>query len=518
MDELLAQVVSALRGMWRRRWIGLTVAWVVALVGAVVLLKIPDRYEATARVYVDTQTVLKPLMSGLAVQPNVEEQIAMLARTLIARPNVEKIVRSADLDIAATSQIEKDRIVDDVTSRIKFGGAGRDNIYSVAYQDTNPERAKRVVQDLLSLFVESGVGNKRRDAESARKFIDEQIKTYEQKLVEAEERVKDFKIRNLGFTGGGGQDYFARVSAASDEVGKMRTELRVAEQSRDALKRELAGEDPVLLPEVGVTPGIVQQSDLDVRIATQTKLLDELLRRYTDEHPDVAATRRLIAQLEAQKKQEIDAPRKAAAANPARFSASTNPVFQQLKISLADAEANVAALRTRLAEGEGRLAQMKSAAGRSKEIETELVQLTRDYDVLRRNYDGLVSRREAASISEDVDTSTRMAEFRVIEPPRISPKAVFPNRLALVPLVFAIALVAGMAVAFAVAQVLPAFYDARQVRTATKRPVLGTVSLQRSQPLIVKQRKANFAFAGGVASLVTLYGTWIVWVALAARA
>jgi len=234
MDELLHQVMTALRGMWRRRWIGLAVAWAVALIGAIVLLRIPDRYEATARVYVDTQTVLKPLMSGLAVQPNVEEQISMLARTLIARPNIEKIVRSTDLDITATTQIEKDRLVDSVTQRIKFVGVGRENIYSISYQDVNADRAKRVVQDLLSLFVESGVGNKRRDSEAARRFIDEQIKGYEKKLEEAENRLKDYKIKNVGFTGNSGQDYFTRdrsgyrlVGRSSGKIFKLGDRLRV---------------------------------------------------------------------------------------------------------------------------------------------------------------------------------------------------------------------------------------------------------------------------------------------------
>lgn len=518
MDVFLLQLVAALRGMWRRRWIGLAVAWVVAVVGAVVVLRIPDRHEASARVYVDTQTVLKPLLSGLAVQPNVDEQISILARTLIARPNIEKIVRSSDLDIGVTTQVQKDKLVDSVTQRIKFAGSGRENIFSVSYQDTDPNRAKRVVQDLLSLFVESGVGNKRRDSESARQFIDEQIKGYEKKLEEAENRVKEYKIRNLGFTGSAGQDYFTRMSALSDEVSRLRTDLRVAEQTRDALKRELSGEDPVLLPEVNPGAGPAQASDLDVRIATQAKALDELLRRYTDEHPDVVATRRLMTQLEQQKKQELDARRKAAAANPTRFSAATNPVFQQLKLSLADAEANVVALRTRLGEAEARLGQLKATAGRSHQVEAELLQLTRDYDILRKNYDQLVSRRESASIAEDVDVTARMAEFRIIEPPRISPKPIFPNRLALVPLVLALALGVGAAVALAVSQIIPTFYDARQVRAATKRAVLGSVSLQPTLPVIRRRRTSNYAFAGGVASLVTVYGSWIVWVMLAARA
>ena len=72
-----------------------------------------------------------------------------------------------------------------------------------------------------------------------------------------------------------------------------------------------------------------------------------------------------------------------------------------------------------------------------------MAQLNRDYDVLRKNYDQLVARRESASMAEDVDSLARMAEFRIIDPPRISPKAVFPNRLALVPLVLALALAVG---------------------------------------------------------------------------
>ena len=238
----------------------------------------------------------------------------MLARTIIARPNIEKIMHSANLDVSATSQIERDQMVDDLTKRIRFTGGGRENIYTISYQDTNPERSKRVVQDLLSLFVESGLGNKRRDSEAARRFIDEQIKGYEQKLAEAENRLKEFKLKNLGFASGTGGDYFTRMRVMSEEAAKVRLELRAAEQARDAYRRELAGEDPVMLPGVGPAGSAGgSTSELDARIDAQRKQLDELLRRFTDQHPDVVATRRLIGQLEEQRKQEIEARRKSRA-------------------------------------------------------------------------------------------------------------------------------------------------------------------------------------------------------------
>ena len=521
MDEILRQVYTIAGDMWRRRWMGLAVTWLVAVIGGVVVWRIPDRYESSARVYVDTQTLLKPLMAGLAVQPNINEQIGMLARTIIARPNIEKIMHDVNLDVSITSQTQRDQMVDDITKRIKFTGvrdgprSGLTNIYNISYQDTSPERSKRVVQDLLSLFVESGVGNKRRDSEAARHFIDEQIKSYDQKLSEAENRLKEFKLKNLGFIGGRGGDYFARMSALSEDAAKIRLELRAAEQARDSYRRELAGENPEMLPDI-MSPASGNTTEYDARIDAQRKQLDDLLRRYTDQHPDVAAARRLIAQLEEQRKQEIDARRKAAAQTPPKVSASTNPVFQQIKISLAEGEANIAGLRGRLAETEARLAQLRAVAGKVPEIEAESVQLNRDYDVLRKNYEQLVSRRESASMSEDVD-SAGLAEFRIIDPPRIAPNPVFPNRVALICLVMLAALGAGLASSYAMAQVFPTFHGVAALREFTQRPVLGSVSMIETGLMLWRRRFANAAFASGFAALIVTYGAWVTWVSMSAR-
>ena len=107
MQELVQQVLTTVRGMWRFRWPGLLVAWVVAVLGTVAVWKVPNQYEASARVYVDTDSILKPLMSGLAVQPNVEQQITMLSRTLLSRPNLEKLIRMADLDLKEQGKVTR---------------------------------------------------------------------------------------------------------------------------------------------------------------------------------------------------------------------------------------------------------------------------------------------------------------------------------------------------------------------------------------------------------------------------
>ena len=157
MEEIVKQIATAARGMWKFRWPGLVVAWIVAVIGVVAVFRIPDQYEAAARIYVDTDSILKPLMSGLAVQPNIEQQIGMLSRTLLSRPNIERLVRMADLDLKSQSKGEQDALVDRLMKSIEIRTTGGINLYSLAYRESEQDKAKRVIQVLVSIFVESSL-------------------------------------------------------------------------------------------------------------------------------------------------------------------------------------------------------------------------------------------------------------------------------------------------------------------------------------------------------------------------
>jgi polysaccharide chain length determinant protein (PEP-CTERM system associated) len=523
MHEMLHQLVDFLRAMWRRRFIGLAVAWVVGIVGVVSLMMTPDKFEASTRMYVDTQSVLKPLMIGLAVQPNIDQQVSMLSRTLLSRPNMEKLVRMADLDLDVKSPEQRDALLDRLLKDIEVK-ATADNLYMIRYRDTTPARAKRVVDSLLSIFVESGLGNKRRDTEKAQQFIDEQIKQYETQLEEAERRLKEFKVKNLSAFGGA--DALTALQALEVQLDQARLELRVAEEARDALKRELKGEEPVFLPDASASagaPGAAEPAlpELDSRIETQKKTLDELLRKYTDKHPDVVSTQRIIGELETQKKEQLEARRKSppevSPTQPRVANVDRNPVYQQLKLSLADAEAGVAAMRARASQLEARYHQIQSTARLKPEIEQELVQLNRDYQVHKANYDGLIARRESAQLTSQMEQTTSVADFRIIDPPRVAPKAVAPNRLLMLPLVLGLAIGAGAFASLAYSQMFPTFHTTRGLGSVIKRPVLGAVTLQNLPPVKRRRRLGALAFVCGLAGLFAMYGSVLALLLLTAR-
>lgn len=504
MDELIQQALTVLRGMWHRRWIGLAAAWIAAIVAITIALRVPERYEATARVFVDTQSLLRPLMEGLSIQPNLDQQVALMSRTLISRPNVEKLVRMADLDLDAKSGEARDDQIDLLMKNLQLTGNVSTNLYLISYRNPNPDLAKRVVQSLLTIFVESSLGDKRQDTRSAVKFVDEQIKQYEEALRAAEGRLKDFRLKYLGVPGQGGQDYVARLSKLADEIASAKLELLAAQQSRDSYKRELAGELPNLLPQTPTAPVSVPATD--ARIATLKTELDSLLRRFTEEHPDVVGVKKSIAQMEEQRREELEALTKAAATavKPTDYATDRNPVSQQLKVSLADAEANVAALLAKLSSYESQYAQLRGAARLVPQVEAEFAQLNRDYDIQKKTYEILLGRRQSATIGEGVQDAGG-TQFRVIDPPRVSLQPVPPTRLMLLAVAIAAALVTGLVVSFAASEILSTFHDARTLRTVTKRPVLGMVTMLQSPTLSRAKRRNALLFAGGLGSLIASF-------------
>jgi len=519
MQQLIEQLLQYLRGIWHRRWIGLAVAWMVAVIGVLVVFRLPDKYEASARVYVDTQSLLRPLLAGMTVTPDAGQQVGILSRTLLTRPNVAKIIRKSDLDTAA--QRPADALIDDTLGALSISRVSSgDNIYTIAFRWTDGRKARDVVQAALSTFIEQSIGGSRSDAEVARRFLDQQIVEYEKKLAEAEDRVQAFRLKYLGLVGSGTGTYLSQMSTVAEQIKAARIELRIAEQTRDGIKSQLAEQLAADRLPSGSDAGpaadaAIAMPEFDGRIDVLKRQADELLRKYTDQHPDVVSTRRLIAQLEEDRHRELEVRRKAAAGRPNAIIGG-NPVAQQLKVALNEAEANLNTMRARVGEYEANLSRLKATAESLPRIDTELKQLNRDYEIQKRQYEQLVQRRETASLSGKLEDAGG-AEFRIIEPPRVSPKPVAPNRLILLAGVLAGSLVAGIAASFLVSQVRPTFHDGRALREFVHRPLLGMVSTIPSSGLRRRRLRAAFLFAGGVGGLLASYSAAILFTYLTSR-
>jgi len=511
MHELVDQLLSHAKAAWRYRWYAVVLAWIIALGGWIAVYMAPDRYEASARVHVNTQSVLRPLLAGLAVQPNVEQMVTMMSRTLVSRPNLEKVVRMADMDIRLKTSEDREQLITRLTRELTIKSTGTENLYTISYSDKNPREAKRVVQSLLTIFVEGSLGDQRKDADSARRFIDEQLKHYNEKLVAAENAVAEFKRRNMGLMRGDRQDYYGRLEAAQAALSQATLELKEAEDSRDAIKMQLAGsvEIPSLLDDKGAGDGVY--TELDSRIQALEQKLDGLRLTYTEQHPDIVAIVRIIAQLKEQKKAEAKLRKPSARATQAQ-----DPVHQQLTVSLASVEAGVAGMKARVAEYHRRHNELKAAANAVPQVDAEFTQLTRDYEVTKLNYANLLARRETAQISGDMDSKASVMDFRVIDPPQVPSVPKAPNRPLLMSLVLLVALGGGLGGALLISQIRPTFNDERRLREVGGLTVLGTVVMAWTDAQKARRARGLIALLISFASLLSAYAAIMVALVLTA--
>lgn len=515
MQEILEQIFGYLKGIWNKRWYAMGIAWIICIAGWGYVYNMPNQYQSTGKLYIDTQSLLRPLLRGLAIQTNVEQQVRLMVKTLLTRPNVIKIINIADLDLYVEGDQAMNGLIKSLQGKIKITKTGRENLYDISVHHTDPEIAQRIVQATLTVFVENTLGEGREESDSAKKFIDKQIKEYEKRLVKAERKLTEFKQTNYEMLSSG-QGYYSQMKSAQSQLEQAKLELKEAIENKIALEEELEDiEDDIesydLIPSPTSGPAIA--SSYDARIVTLEADIDNYLISYTEKHPDVISAKRLLERLTAKRSSEIAAYKSSKKSNEDVISADVgnNPVYQQLKISLSQASAVVQTLNVRIIEYEARYEKMKKLVNTVPEIDAKLVALNRDYNVTKDQYNKFLQKRESASISRSVDQTTDSVQFRIIEQPRVIDKPVGPKRILFSSLVLLVSLGAGMGVSFLLSQLKPVFNSVHAISQVTSYPVLGTVSAISSPAQKQRRMMMALSFFLLLMALVAVYSALMAW-------
>ena len=502
MQTLKLRLMSHLTGAWHFRWIGLAAAFIICGLGWFAVALMPNTFESEAKVYIDTDTLLRPLLRGLAVTTDADQEVNVMLRTLFSSTNVERVVRATDLTAANVPQsVMRDKI-ESIQSRVVLRDLGTANLYSISFRDADPRAAQAVTQALLSVLVDSNLGSQRHDTESAQTFIDSQLQDYQKKLQEADKRRADFKAAHINFflTGAGGVDAGGGAISAEGGVAQAQAALEEAIARRNSLRAQVGSTQTTMDVNAPIVNGSAnaEGGDYDIlaQITAARAKLSELHTRYTDQYPDVIAEKNLIARLQAEN-----------ASSPARrgnIQGISNPSYVALRTKLADEEANVAAAQERLSIAQRRLVASKGTALDALSVQQQYEDLNRDYQVLHDNYQQLAARRESANISQAAG-SQQAATFRVIDPPLKPDRPVAPNRPLLNFLVLAAGLAVGLATALGLNEYQDRFQNVNQLSESFSIPVIGTITACESAADLAEGRRAVMIFGGGISILMIGY-------------
>ncbi len=524
MHALIQKVVEILRGSWRFRVLALAAAWAVCLVGWFGVLSVKSVYQASARVYLDTQGALRPLLKGLAVDPDIESELNIVRQAMVSGPQVEAIARDVGFNVTAMSPKEREAALSNFSRRILVTrdtqSGGLDGIYRIAFQSFNREQSLEVVKRLLDIMVEGTLGSKRTGRDDAQRFLAGQIAEYERRLTESEERLANFKKQNVGKMPTDKGDYFSRLQIEMTGLSDVTAALSMAQARRDELARQLTGEEPYLFGfdnannNPVATPG---SGDVAMRIQELEKRREELLLRYTPKHPELVSLDRTLADLRTRQEAELVRIRAGQkATGDLSSSLKVNPVYQSLQIQSKQAEVQVAELRRDATLRGGRVAELRRMVNSVPEVEAELSRLNRDYEVTRTQYQALVQRLDTAKLSNEAD-NTGTVTFRIIDPPSVPLTSVSLQRGYLLAAVLLAALGTGAGLAYLMNLLRPVFFDWRTMSEIVGAPVIGQVQFFGSVRRSVEERKHFLQFSAAAAGLLLVFAVLFILSDAAAR-
>ena len=479
----------------RRRALGMSIAFAcIALAFLVVGLLFPKRYTSETTILVSEGNIIAPLMEGRAVATSAADRARIAGEVVFSRRIMQQILQAGGWTEGEPSALALERIAEEIKDRTTISTPG-ENLVRISYRDSDPERAFVVAQRFAELFIEASLEAKERESREAYEFIAQRVEEYHRKLVDAENRLKQFRAQNLEARPGSDEDVRVRVGEVRSQIERARTELTEMQMRERDLLEQLSGEAEV--DDERRQSNIYQQ-----RIQEMTAELERLRLDYTDAHPDVRRVRQQILDMQ----DLLQRQRAAETVRGGDGSAGSSPLFQQLQSTLARTRSDIAGLRARIAESERLLEEALERGRRIADSEADLAELTRDYEVNRDLHQDLLRRRENARVSMSLDAERRGLTFRVQEP------AALPLRASGIRLMhfMAAGLLLGLAIPvtglIALLRLDPRARNGQQLALAAGLPLLVTVPEYQTRP----DRKRNairLAFAAIAAAVVVLaYG------------
>jgi polysaccharide chain length determinant protein (PEP-CTERM system associated) len=493
MISIFDELRSALHSVWNRRWLALAVAWGVSVLGWLLVALVPNSYESRARIFVQLDDALAETI-GIGLNDR-KRDIDRVQQTLTSAINLEKVIRSTRMGEKVTSPKQMEAAVLALTKDIKVVSQ-QGNLFEISAtshdgslsEAENSKQARDIVQKLIDIFREENMSGGKGEMTETLEFMNQQLADRQKELEAAEMRRNMFEAQHPEMVQGGAAA-IQRLESSRAELRTIEGDLAAAQSALAAISGQLAG-TPQTLPGVGPSGGprgALSQANAD--LATMRA------RGLTENHPDVIAAKNQIALLKSQVQAE----------GPGTVTGSSNPAYTSLISIKAERQANVQGLSARKAAVQTEIASLTASSISNPALATEAQRISRDYDVLKEQYDKLLQDREQLRLRGAVQDGRSSVKFQVIDPPTTPRSPIAPNRPMLLFGVLFLGLGAGIGAVLVLSQLSSSFSTTAKLERAIGRPVLGSISETVTDATRLIRKRKQRLFIAGTAALVGVF-------------
>lgn len=427
-NSAFSEIFRYLRAVYRKRYLAICVSLVV-MTGVIAYgYTLPEQYRAASTVFIE-DNVISELVRGIAVTPRIEDRIRVLNQTMLSRELLLKVMSKMEPDGRITSDVALNAFVTQLQSKTNINFRERQGIFTVSIVDANPRFAMEYINTLVRTYVEDVISSKRDETYGASRFFDEQLVLVKARLDAAENAIIDFRRAQGIHAVADERTLMADINTYERSIEELNLSIDTQQARRAELLKQLQGVEPTI--------SLFSQEQQENRLTALQQRLAVLLGTYTDNYPEVV---RLRAEIEVLKSLPPEQERQTAGTT----TAAVNPLYQELRRSVAEVESEIQALRSRRQMMENLKLQREIELQNIPESQKTLAVLAQERDSIRALYDQLLQRMGQSEVSRQMEISDKTTTFRIIDPAILPNTPISPNMVRMITMAIAAGIACGI--------------------------------------------------------------------------
>ncbi len=439
------QVMGIVR---RRRWYFLAPFFAGWLLVWGVSWFLPSVYKSATLIIVEQPAVPEKLVAS-NIELDIQQQLDSITQQILSRTRLIHIIESLNLYSEERKHKSPDDMVEEMRKDIDIelvrGDDRKLSAFNIYYSNRNPKMAQLATAELANLFITANSELRQERSTNTTNFLGDQLDQARAKLAEQEARVREFKDKHIGELPTQTQSNLQILSGLQTQMTSQEDSLNRAKQQNTYLESLLNQYRAMDRGTKSGEGGSVGLAAIDKELDRLKAQLADLSSHYTDKHPDVRKTKEQIARTEKMREQIVanmskPVPDKATESQAAVPFDLKNAPLLEMESQLQANRAEISSRQSEIKDLQGKIYEYQGRLNRAPVMEQQYLDLTRDYETSKANYDSLLSKKNQSEMATDLEKTQQGEHFRMLDPPNLPVRPSKPNRL----MMCGIGLVAGM--------------------------------------------------------------------------
>jgi len=502
-------------------------AFAALVISVVVAFLWPDTYVSRAAIRVVPPQVPENFVPA-NVNIDIQGRVNSLYQLITNRATLTNIINTHNLYKKELARLPMDDVIENMKRNDIHIVAIQQNLnsqnnrqqypaFEVSFSYNNRMIAQKVVQDLVAKFLEENQRETSTVTLSTTQFLRDQKEQSKKKLGDIEQRLSEFRSKNLGRLPEEQQSNYQQLTAMQTQMLNLNTAMSRVNQEKLIYEGQLRAfrEQLASLKDPTVNDQVLQKkneklAEKDAEIAKLEDTLAAARERYTETYPDVQHLIGLLAQ--AKKQREVIAKEEESKKPETAPKREPSPLFVREQRQL---DSEITKLVNVIAAKDLEMEEAKKQAGElqgiiknyQSRIEAtpvgikEYDELVRERDLARKEYEDLDRRVTSSAESTALVNRQQGEHLEELDPPNLPINPTEPKRYLIIAVGAGLGFIIGLCLAGAREMKDTALKNLKDVRAYTQLPVLGSIPLLEND-LVVRRRKRLSWLAWSTACLV----------------